>query len=248
MVTLRKFAAIAALLLLGVFVSGCQVATNYARFKNLDVRAKMEDAPILPPVASDQKTCWLEIRSSAGVHSIPEIRDALNVNCSVVQDANRAHYWVQIRLQVNKADVYQADKIFRSPIFTGVLAGAAGAAAGAHLGQSYGATAGGALAAIGLVLVDDFLANMDEFKPLAYVLTAEVQISERTTNKVAQRHVASVKQGKGSRIKQEVSEPAADRKLYRAGIRAQATKINLQKEEALQALITAFNSHLSTIF
>lgn len=158
------------------FVSGC-AATHVAISKReLDVQTKMSSTIFLDPVPKNKQTIYLQVRNTSDRTDF-QIADSIRAGIQsrgykIVNDANHAHYMLQINiLQVGKIDPAAAERIF-SAGYGGVIAGAmAGAAMGN--GSVRDASAGGLIGGIAETISGAFV------KDVTYSIITDLQISER---------------------------------------------------------------------
>lgn len=171
-----KVVGLVVLLAGAVILSGC-AATHVAISKReLDVQTKMSSTIFLDPVPKDKQTIYLQVRNTSD-RSDFQIADSIRAGIQsrgykVVNDANRAHYMLQINiLQVGKIDPAAAERAFAAG-YGGAMAGVlAGAAVGN--GSTRDAAAGGLLGGIAETISGAFV------KDVTFSIITDLQISER---------------------------------------------------------------------
>jgi len=170
-----KTIGLVALLAGAIALSGC-AATHVAISKrDLDVQTKMSSTIFLDPVPKDKQTIYLQVRNTSDRPDF-RIEDSIKAGIQgrgykIVNDANRAHYMLQINiLQVGKIDPAAAERAFAAG-YGGAMAGIlAGTAAG---GSGRDAAAGGLLGGIAETISGAFV------KDVTYSIITDLQVSER---------------------------------------------------------------------
>jgi hypothetical protein len=162
----------------------------------------------------------------------------------VVSNSDQAHYLLQVNLlYVGKASQAAIDQSIQVG-FGGPLIGmAAGAGIGAiasnnPFGPLVGAGVGGLVGGVVEVIADSLV------KAVTYCVITDLQLSERSATPVSQVQQARLKQGTQTQIHQEVKETTEWRR-YRNRIASTATQVNLEFNNAKQALVEKLTKSLS---
>jgi hypothetical protein len=226
---------------------GCAAVQTAVAKRNLDVQSKMSDTIFLDPVSPSQQTIYVQVRNTsdrADFDISSDIRNAVEGRgYRVMDDANRAHYILQVNvLQVGKIDPAAADKLFAGGYGSAIGAGAyAAAAAGLATHSLMGAGIAG-LALAPIALVADAAV-----KDVHYSVITDVQISERSKVAVTDRTNQRLTQGR-SGTRDVTSTESSNYKRYQTRVMSMANKVNLEFEEALPPLRNGIVHSIAGIF
>lgn len=229
-------------------LSGCNAVTTAIEHRDLIVENKMTDTVFLDPVSSSQKTIYLQVRNTTDRQDFDiatDLKQALEAKgYSVVSDPARAHYLLQANvLQVGKMEKSTMQQLFAGGFGGASVIGATGYGAG--IGAMAGGLNGlgyGALIAAPIAIVADAFVKDNNFG----VIT-DVQISERTTAKVADRMNQRLQQGR-SGTRDVNSQQTTDQKVYQTRIMSSADRVNLELEEAMPMLKAGITRSTAGIF
>lgn len=236
--SVKKITLIGAVLLL----SACAAATTSISKRNLDVETKMSDSVFLTPVASAEKTVYLEIRNGSDKPDFT-INDAVRKKIqsngyTIVDDPDKAHYI----LQANILYIKQADGKDTNALLTAGYGAAIGAGTASVLSSSSNDVIGGALIGGAISTVADAMV-----KDVTYVAVTDIQISERSSTVVNTKSQTTMKQGSNTTEHQSTSGQS-DWKQYRTRIVTTANKSNLKFADAQAPMETAIGSAVGGLF
>jgi hypothetical protein len=229
-------------------LSGCAAISTAIKHRNLEVNSKMSDTVFLDPVPQNEKTIYVQVRStlSQDFSGLKETltQDLQNNGWTVVQDVAKAHDMVQINvLQMgqakNEASAWGAlNGGFGSDILTG---GLVGLAAGVGTG-SVGAGLGVGAAVTGV----SWIANQ-MVENVYFSMVSDVQVSVKTDGEVKQTTKANLSQGTSTSTTQTYNQKS-NWVRYRTRIVSVANQVNLKFEEATPELQAQIAKQVSGIF
>jgi len=220
-------------------LSGCAATQVALEHKNLKVQTQMSHTVFLDAEKPSERTVLLDLKNTSDKkldQVEPMIRQSLQARgYRLVNSPAEAFYILQANiLRVGLHD----PSALRSSTFDGSDGVAAGVVAGAAIGAAaggldsdwgYGAVIGG-LAAGGAELIAGSLV-----KNVTYSMITDLQILERTDEKVAQVINSDLQQGSGTRVHQS-SESVRERRKYQTRIISTANRVNLSFQTALPVL------------
>ena len=125
-----KLFVLIAVLALVAALAGCAATYTGIRYKDLQVQNKMSASIFLDPVPPEQRTVFIQVRNTSDKPFDLQQDVAAMVAAKgyqIVQDPNRAHYWLQ-------ANVLQVGEMDASALETAGMAGFGGPLAGAAAG------------------------------------------------------------------------------------------------------------------
>ncbi len=236
-----RLARLASILSIVALLGGCAAASVAISKKDLEVQTKTSTAIFVDPVARNERTLFVDIRS--GVQEFDRraflrfVREQFAQNedgYKIVDDPDQARFLMLVYvLNLEKASPTAA----QSALAQGYSSGgdiAAGAAAGAVIGSNrygYGGYRGaaiGGLAAGAASLIAD-----NSVHDVTYMLVCDVSIREKAAKGVMVRKDTKIdtKVSDAGSSQQRVSE-VSDRKEYRTRIVTTANKVNLELPEA----------------
>jgi hypothetical protein len=242
---LFRSAKLASLLAVVVALGGCAAASVALSKKDLDVQTKTSTAIFVDPIAKNQRTIYVEIRSGVqefdrrAFSSYLKTQFATNENgYRVVDEPEQAHYLMSVYvLNLEKASPTAAEAALNQG-YSGAagLAGAAGAVLGARNTNTYRGAAAGGVIGSALAMGGETIAN-SLVKDVTYMLVCDVSVQERVAKGVMVRKDTSIdtKVSDGGSSQQRVSE-ARDRKEYRTRVVTTANKANLELKEAQEKM------------
>jgi hypothetical protein len=237
-----SFSRILSIVGIVALLSGCAAASISLAKKDLDVQTKTSTAIFVDPVASSERTLYIEVRS--GVSDFDRrafskfVREQFAKNENgyhVVDDPDQARYlMLAYVLNLEKASTGAAQAALQQGYVGGgdLQAGAAaGALVGANRNNGFGAYKGAAVG--GLIASGTSLVANALVQDVTYMLVCDVSVRERAGKGVVVRKDTSIdtKVSDAGSSQQRVSE-ATDRKEYRTRIVTTANKANLKLEEA----------------
>jgi len=220
-----------------ILASGCAATQVALEHKDLSVQTQMSATIFLPPVASEKKTVWVDVKNTSDkdVDLAPLAALISARGYRIVTNPDEANY----RLQVNVLYVGKADPAaIHQSLYAGwggpLLGATAGALAGAGIGRS--AAGVGIGAGVGLLVggAGELIAG-SLVKKVTYTMITDAQLSEKSDKPVAQTQTANVQQGTSTTVFQNVAEESGWR-LYRTRVASTAVKVNLEFDEARPAL------------
>lgn len=219
--------------LVGALVlSGCVSTTNnLVSGSKLDVSTQMSATVWLDPVAADKRTVFLDIRNTSDKElTVAErIKSTLEgKGYKIVSDPEQAHFWLQGNiLKVEKMDKDEAKGWLEQGYGGAIVGGVVGSAFGGGNGK-LATTVGGALLG---AAIDSF------YEDINYTMITDLQISERakTGVNVNEANKQTLSQGT-SGAKTQLSNEITDRKKYQTRIVSNASKTNLEFEDARMSL------------
>jgi hypothetical protein len=176
-----------------LILSGCAAIGTAIKHRNLEVNSKMSDTIFLDPVPQNEKTIYVQVRStlSEDFSGLKETltQDLQNNGWTVVNDVAKAHDMIQINvLQMgqakNEAAAWGAlNGGFGSDILTGGLAGLAAGVATDSVGAGLGV--GAAVTGVSW-LASQMVEN------IYYSMTTDLQVSVKTNGEVTQTTKANL--------------------------------------------------------
>ena len=221
----------------GLLFTGCAATEVALEHKDLDVQTKMSATVFLDVEKRSESTVLLDIKNTSDKELNVEelIRQRLtSKGYRIVSNPAEAFYILQVNvLQVGKAD----PSALKESLYAGWGGALGGAAAGAAIGgatHGYGGAAyGGAIG--GLVGGGAELIAGSLVKNVTFSMITDIQIMEKTDEKVTQTVNSSLQQGTGTQV-QQTSSSVRERHKYQTRIASTANKVNLKFEEALPVL------------
>jgi hypothetical protein len=242
--TIAKLGASAALVAL---LAGCAAAALSMSKKDLDVQARTSTSIFIEPVARNQRTVYLEVRSGVAEFDRRAFSQFVkqqfigNENgYHVVDDPNEAHFQMLVyvlNLEKTSPDAAHAaltqGYVGQEGAAGAAVGGLAGANSHARLGVPTGLVAGGLLASGGALVANSLVHDV------TYMLVCDVSIRERAAKGVLVRKDTQIdtKVSDAGSSRQSVSE-ATDKKEYRTRIVTTANKANLDLPEAQSPMFT----------
>lgn len=236
-----------ALMLSGIVAILCSCAATQTAIEHgkLSTSTKMSETIFLDPVPEKQKTIYVKVKNTSDQSinfSKPLAQSIESQGYKIVKSPNQAHYLVQ-------ANVLKVGKMSRKASESAVGAGFGSTLAGVGTGVAVGSLtnssnaiiAGGLAGGLASVAADALV------KDVNYAMITDVQISERTNQKINQKTHASLQNGSATNTTQDYSE-ATNFKRYRTRIVSNADKINLKFEDARATLESNLAKAIAGIF
>jgi hypothetical protein len=232
------FHVVLVLCLAGV-LAGCAASSTYLSHKDLDVQSKTSTAIFVDPVAKNQRTIYLDVKSGvmefdrrAFKQFVKEQFTQFNDNgYQIVDDPDKAQFlMVAYVLNLEKASPTAAEEALGKGYMGGAVL--AGAAVGGLPTQSvYGAIGGGVVGGA----LEFVTGNM--VKDVTYMLVCDVQIEEKAAKGVIVRKDTQIdaKVSDAGSSRQSASE-ATNKKEYRTRIVTTANKVNLKLVDAQELM------------
>lgn len=235
------------LITVGLFLtlqfSGCaQVATGIEHAK-LETSAKMSKTIFLNPVRPDQKTIFIQVKSTSQV-PMPSLQsDVANYltakGYKIVQDPYKAHYWLQ-------TNVLYMGKETKHLTMAGALAGGfGGALIGSAFGSGYGklgAMAVGGMIGTGLGMIAGAAIHVDR-----YMGIVDVQVKEKVNGFVQAKMTSNLKQGTGTTY-HTTRTLNTSYQAYRTRVAAEAIQTDMNLKKAIPMLENKIAMELAGIF
>ncbi len=223
--------------------SGCaQVATGIEHAK-LETSAKMSKTVFLNPVRPDQKTIFVQVKSTSQV-PMPNLQsDIVNYltakGYEIIQDPYKAHYWLQ-------TNVLYMGKETKHLTMAGALAGGfGGALIGSAFGSGYGklgAMGVGSMIGTGLGMIAGAAIHVDK-----YMGIVDVQVKEKVNGNIQAKMTSNLKQGTGTTY-HTTRTLNTSYQAYRTRVAAEATQTNMNLKKAIPVLENKIARELAGIF
>lgn len=240
------------LLMSSTLSMGCSATHTAINKRKLDVQTKMSASVFLDPVNTDKKSVYLQARNTSDKVELDlaePIKAALEAKgYRIVSLPEQAHFVLQSNiLQVERSDLRTAEHTL-SQGFGAALGGAAAGAAVGSLASSRrdegkGLVIGGLVGA-GVGTITDAM-----IQDVAYIVVADVQISERVGNSVVVREKTRSNLKQGARGVREVSSTERiDWKRYQTRIVSTANKVNLKFKQAAPDLVYGLTRAITGVF
>lgn len=218
-------------------LTGCAATQVALEHKHLNVQTRMSQTVFLDAEKPAERTVLLDVKNTSDkpIELDGLIRQRLEAKgYRIVTSPADAFYILQVNvLQVamRNPSALRQSQFDPSDSAAGgaVVGGVIGAAAGGFDGVGYGAAIGG-VAASGADLIAGALIHN-----VTYRMVTDLQILERTDEKVAQTINSDLQQGSGTRVLQ-TSESVRERRKYQTQIVSTANKVNLKFDQALHQL------------
>lgn len=229
-------------------IIGCAAVQKGIKYRNLEVQTKMSATIFLDPVAPEKKTIFVQARNTSdkpGISVENELKNSLeSKGYKVVSNPDKAHYLLQVNtLQVGKQreeDAWQSlNGGWGSSITAGAITGASvGILTDSYKGAVIGALVGGAASSIADSMVE----------VIAYTITTDLQISERSQNTiVTDTSESKLSQGTSGNKTSSFKE-TGNLKKYQTRIVSLAKKTNLKFEDAELSLKQGLVQSISGMF
>ncbi|MFO1039400.1 MAG: complement resistance protein TraT [Geminicoccaceae bacterium] len=246
----------AAVLLVGALaLSGCAATTTAVAKRNLDVQTKMTDTVFLEPVASSQKTVFVDIKNTSdkpGLDVRSQVEGAIAARgYKIVSDPSQAEFILQANvLQAGRSAETATQAAYNSGFGGSLVGGAVGAAAGYGIGKAgigvndtVGAVAGGLAGAAIESLSGAYVQDVD------YSIITDIQISQRASPGVvvSQSETANLQQGSSGNVSQS-SSTTTDMRRYRTRIVSSANQVNLDWPDAEPQLVAGLSQSIAGLF
>lgn len=235
---LKRCITLSALGALAMIFSGCSSTQVALTKKDLDVQTRTSTAIFVEPVAPENRTVYLDVRSGVMEFDRNAFKNflmeqfAINQNgYRIVDDPSRAHYRLQAYvLNLEKSSPSAAELALRQGYMGGAIA--AGAATGYIAGGGAKSTLAGAVVGGAAEVISGSLV-----KDVTFMLVCDVQISERAKEGAVVRTDTQIdtKAGDSGSERQTVSE-VSNLKTYQTRIVTTANKANLKLETAQELM------------
>jgi hypothetical protein len=232
-------------------LAGCGATHTAINKRKLDVQTKMSSSVFLDPMTSDRKTIYLQIRNTSDKaeldleHPIAEVMAAKGYTRVMAPEQAQVLLQTNI-LQVGRSDLRAADHALNQG-FGAALGGAvAGAAVGSLASRNdngKGLIVGGLVGASVATITDAMIQDV------AYVVIADVQISERVGNSVTvkEKTRSRLKQGTNG-VREVTSTEKIEWKRYQTRVVSTANKVNLKFKQAAPELIQGLTRAITGVF
>lgn len=229
-----------------ISLSGCSAVSTAVKKRNLEVKTAMSETIWLDPVSSDKRTIFIQTRNVTDkeVNIEQELSSKLvSKGYSVIQDPDKAHYWIQANiLKLDKMDLREAQG-FLSSGYGGALSGAAaGLLAASAFTKHSNSIAGAGLIGGAVGLVADSLVE-----DVNYALITDIRVVEKTDQEIQSKEMANLTNGNSGATNTVVTS-VDNKKRFQTRILSNANKVNLDFEEAKPALIDDLTTSISGIF
>ena len=228
-------------------VVGCAATGTMIEHHNLETQTKLSKTIFLDPVASNQKTIFIDVKNTSDMDMDINhpLADALRAHgYTVTKNPSQAHYLLQANiLKIGKMSVAASQNALGGGYGSALAGGATGATIGALSGNSTAALAGGLAGGVIGLAADSLV------KDVNYTMITDVQISERVANgvKVSEQYNAKLDNGTASSTHQTSNRDSSYQR-YRTRIVSNADKVNLSFAVARPALEQGLVKTLAGIF
>ncbi len=230
--------------------SGCTAATVYMTHKDLDVKTQMSNTIFLEPVASVQKTIWVDFKNTSDqqMDLLGRLKSELEHRGFVlVSDPNKgAHYRLQGNLlYVGKTSISAAQMTMMNGFGGGLAGMAVGGAVGSSTGSLMGTWVGAGIGGLAGAGLEIFANSM--VKNVTFVAVMDLQVSEFSEKVISQRETGNLSQGNQSAVLQS-GDSSTHWKRYRVRVVSTANQVNLEFPEAVPALTDSLVKSIAGIF
>jgi hypothetical protein len=242
-----KLKKLAVLTLMGaaLSLSGCSAIHTAITHRNLEVKTQMSSSIFLPP--SSEKTVYVQVKNTSdkdmsAVNKLL-IQDLHQKGYTIVQDPNKAYYWVQVNiLKADKMKPSDAMSLLSGGYGSSLSGALAGVAAAAAIGQdsSEGLAAGGLLGGAASLVTDSLVTDVN------YSVITDVQISVKSNQKITTTTKTKLSQGTGT-VEQQNVATQGNRVEYRTRVLSSADKVNLDFKEAQPKLENELANSIANI-
>lgn len=238
------------LILLSLMIGGCSASHTMIKKRNLDVQTQMSESIFLEPVAPAQRIIFVSIRNSSD-KDLPIdqlIRNKIIANgFQITEDPEEATYMLQANiLSVGRADLRSSSSMLEAG-FGGIMLGSTlshikihSSRGDAFRDEARGMIIGATVALIADALVDDVL----------YTMVTDVRVRERPqiNEIITQEESSQLDQGSSTVLEQRISGGVVKWKTYETRIISTANQVNLEFEEARDALMDGLVRSIGGIF
>lgn len=230
-------------------LASCAAISTAIEHRDLDVQSKMSNTIFMPPVATNQKTIYVDLHNTSGKSGV-DLRKPLETALDakgyhILTSPGKAHYVLQVNIrQIGKLSQSAADSALTGgygSALSGVALGVGVAAATGGDGQSM--IAGGVLGGVGATVVDSLVTDT------TYTLITDVQISLKLPKgeNATTSTTSATQSGSATQTVIHVSGQSHSMQ-YRTRIMSVADKVNLSFDTAKPALLNELASSIANIF
>lgn len=228
----------------GVLCS-CAATQTALEHGKLTTATKMSETIFLDPVSKNKKTAYISVKNTSDqkINFESQLAQALQEHgYRVVKNPESAHYLVQANvLKIGKMSRKASEAAFGSG-FGSTLAGVGtGVAVGGLTRSTSTMIAGGLAGGLASVAADALI------KDVNYAMITDIQISERTKQKINQHTQTRLPNGLSTHTTQDYSEES-NLKKYRTRLVSNADKVNLNFAEARPILEREAANSIAGIF
>ncbi len=231
-------------LFLIISLASCATTMSAIEHAKLETSAKMSDTIFLTPTPQAEKTVFVQVKNTSDVPIRLQELVIQKLTCKgyriITDDPYRAHYWLQANvLYMGKEKKHLTSDAALTGGYGGALIGAAtgrgtgrytGAAAGALIGSAAGMLVGSA------IHVDTYMGVVD------------IQVKEKILQgTVATSTQSNLKQGIGTTVKSS-HHAVSNYQAYHTRIVVEATKTNINMQEAVPVIENKLSSEIAGIF
>jgi len=231
-------------LFLIVSLASCAATMSAVEHAKLETSAKMSDTIFLTPTPQAEKTVFVQVKNTSDVPiRLQElvIQELTRKGYKVItDDPYKAHYWLQANV------LYMGEEkkhLTADAALTGGYGGALlGAATGRGTGRYTGAAAGALIGSAAGTLIGSAI-HVD-----TYMGVVDIQVKEKILQgTVATSTQSNLKQGIGTTIKSS-HHAVSNYQAYRTRIVVEATKTNINMQEAVPVIENKLSSEIAGIF
>jgi hypothetical protein len=238
------------ILLTLVWLGGCSAPHTIIKKRNLIVQTQMSESIFLEPVAPSMRIVFIDIRNTSD-KELPIaqlIRDRIIANgFTITDDPDQANYMLQANiLSIEKSDLRSASSMLEAG-FGGAMLGSTLSQMGSYSSRrdasrehAKGMLIGATVAMVTDALVDDSL----------YTMVTDLRVRERPrgSETVTQTEKSSLSQGTSTQQRQRVTGGALNWKTYQTRIVSTANQVNLEFDDAREALMEGLVRSIGGIF
>jgi len=248
--TTLKLTFSSALIIVSLFIAGCSAPHTIIKKRNLDVQTQMSESIFLEPVAPAKRIIFVNIRNTSDKELPIEqlIRNKIIANgFQLTDDPEQANYMLQANiLSVGRADLRSSASMLEAG-FGGLMLGSTlsqmkihSSRRDAYRDEAKGMLIGATVALITDALVDDVL----------YTMVTDVRVRERPQMReiITQDESSQLDQGSSTVLEQQISGGVVKWKTYETRIVSTANQVNLEFEEARDALMDGLVRSIGGIF
>lgn len=240
----KHFKALVVVLIVGFIATGCASTAKMIDHATLQTKVKLSE-PIFLSLATAERTAYVKVTNTSDVQNIP-LETALKDNLTkkgitLIDDPTKATWIIQANLTslvYNKVASMGEDASRAGVVLGGVSGGVlAGTSRDTWFGAAVGTIAGSIVGGITGALA----------KVESYTGTVDLQIQERVSGGVRGTMKTEAKQGTATTLATE-REVVSDFQTYRTFMTVEATRTNINLDEAVVELSTKIADQIAGLF
>lgn len=232
-----------------VMLSGCAATSMMLGNSELEVNTRMSESIFLDPVAPSERTVFIQVRNTTDKSGL-RLEQALASRMAqqgyrVVNTPKTAHYWVQVNvLKAGKMEESAAEAMYGKGYGAGIANTVGTGAVAAGMYGAAGGTSGSKALGIGLGAAAAEAITSKLVENVTHSAITDIQIAERTDQSVRSASTSNLQQGSSSTTRQSTGG-VGNRMKYRTRTITQASKVNLDWEDARDPMVASLVSSLS---